>query len=208
MAEDTRAPTNDDGAQPTADAESPRPLVSIADLTPDPSNANLGTDRGREAIAHSLREYGAGRSVLADREGRLIAGNKTVEQATALGFPIRVIETDGDELIVVRRTDLDLARDQAARELAFADNRSAELGLNWDPLQIHAAAIGLPNGLPSPLFTSEEVAALLATAPNGATARTVAPPLMMRAIASTIRDEILLPLNLTTEYRHAEAPSD
>ena len=72
----------------------------------DPRNANLGTERGRALLETSLREYGAGRAVLADRDGVLIAGNKTFEMARRLGIPTRLVETDGRELVVVRRQDL------------------------------------------------------------------------------------------------------
>jgi site-specific DNA-methyltransferase (adenine-specific)/site-specific DNA-methyltransferase (cytosine-N4-specific) len=109
-----------------------RKLNTIADLTFDDKNANRGTDRGRQIVGHSLERYGAGRSVLADRAGKLIAGNKTVEQARAAGMKIRVVPTDGRELVVVQRTDLDMDQDNAARELAIADNRAGELGLEWD----------------------------------------------------------------------------
>jgi len=34
----------------------------------DPHNANRGTDRGRRAVADSLAECGAGRSILVDRD--------------------------------------------------------------------------------------------------------------------------------------------
>ena len=40
----------------------------------DPHNANRGTDRGRRAVADSLAECGAGRSILVDRDGTVIAG--------------------------------------------------------------------------------------------------------------------------------------
>ena len=46
-------------------------------------------------------------------------------------MPVRVIETDGSELVVVKRTDLSLD-DAKARQLAIADNRSSEVGLDWD----------------------------------------------------------------------------
>ena len=59
----------------------------------DPHNANRGTDRGRRAVADSLAECGAGRSILVDRDGTVIAGNKTLEAAQALGLPVRVVET-------------------------------------------------------------------------------------------------------------------
>jgi DNA modification methylase len=111
-------------------------LATTADLTPDTQNANRGTRRGRALLGQSLRDDGAGRSILADRHGRVIAGNKTLEQATALRLPIRVVETTGEELVVVHRTDLDLATDPRARRLALADNRIAELDLDWDPAML------------------------------------------------------------------------
>src|SRR6185295_5926047 len=98
----------------------------------DAMNANRGTDRGREALERSLREYGAGRAVLIDRHGHIIAGNKTVERAMALNLPLRVVKTDGTHLIAVQREDLDLSRDPRAKALAIADNRVGELDLQWD----------------------------------------------------------------------------
>jgi DNA modification methylase len=83
-------------------------------------------------LDESLQLYGAGRSVLADKFGRLIAGNKTVEQARALKLPVRIVASRGRELVVVQREDLDLKRDPRARALAIADNRIAELDLVWD----------------------------------------------------------------------------
>jgi hypothetical protein len=52
------------------------PIRGVANLAPDPHNANLGTARGREALERSLREYGPGRAVLIDRNDCVIAGNK------------------------------------------------------------------------------------------------------------------------------------
>ena len=106
---------------------------NVADLELDIRNANRGNARGRDLLGDSLRQYGAGRSILADRFGRVIAGNKTVEQARALGIPITVVPTNGGTLVVVQRTDLDLDADPRARALAIADNRIAELDLDWDP---------------------------------------------------------------------------
>jgi len=75
---------------------------------------------------------GAGRSILVDKNGKVIAGNKTLEQALAEGIEIEMIKSDGKRLIVHQRTDLDLDKDPAARELAIADNRTSEIGLDWD----------------------------------------------------------------------------
>ena len=106
----------------------------LADLIPDKNNANKGTQRGLKALDTSLRQYGAGRSVLIDRKGRIIAGNKTVERAADIGLDdVIVVETDGTKLVAVKRTDLDLEDDGGkARALATYDNRSGQLDLDWD----------------------------------------------------------------------------
>ena len=119
------------------------PIQSLDDLQPDPLNANRGTDRGREALRRSLHTYGAGRSIVIDKRGRILGGHKTVEQAKHLGLPITVVPTTGQELVVVQRVDLDARTDGlfswpscvsrlGPRNLALADNRVAELDLDWD----------------------------------------------------------------------------
>lgn len=113
-------------------------MAKLRDLTPDISNANRGTERGRYALEASLRKYGAGRSILIDREGRIIAGNKTAETAADVGIDdVIIVQTDGRQLVAVQRTDLDLDSKEA-RELAYADNRVAELDLSFDPEQVLA----------------------------------------------------------------------
>ena len=143
------------------------PVRALSDLTSDPHNANRGTARGREALADSLRAYGAGRAVLVDRHGVVISGNQTVEQAKAQGLGLRVIESDGSELIAVRRSDLDLASDARAQALAVADNRVSELGLEWDEVvlrDLDEAGVDLSN-----FWSDGEFAALLATPTAGLT---------------------------------------
>lgn len=104
----------------------------LTEYQPDPNNANLGTERGRYALEKSLEKFGAGRSILTDKNGVIIAGNKTLETAVEAGFEHAIeVETDGTTLVVVKRTDLDLAKDSRAKELAIADNRVAELDLAW-----------------------------------------------------------------------------
>jgi len=139
----------------------------LESLVPDPQNANRGTDRGREALALSLREYGPGRAVLIDRRGRIIAGNKTVEQAKRLNIPLRVVKTDGRHLIAVQRNDLDLRTDARAKALAIADNRVGQLDLEWDVAmlkQLQADGLDL-----SAFWTAEEFAALFADPTSGLT---------------------------------------
>jgi DNA modification methylase len=143
-----------------------RPL-RLHDLTSDPHNANRGTERGRTALEHSLREYGAGRAVLIDQHGRIISGNKTVEQAKRLHIPLRVVKTDGHHLVAVQRDDLDLATDPRAKALAIADNRVAQLDLEWDVEMLkEACADGLDL---SAFWTDAEFADLFAETKTGLT---------------------------------------
>ena len=87
-------------------------------------------------VNESIRSLGAGRSILADKNGVVIAGNKTLDAAQDCGLPVKEVHTKGDELVVVVRDDLDLVEDKKARELAYYDNRAAEVGLLWDDEQI------------------------------------------------------------------------
>lgn len=143
-------------------------IASLDDLGADPANANKGTDKGRAAVAQSLLECGAGRSILADKDGTVIAGNKTLEAARTLGLPVRVVDSTGQELVVVRRTDLDLGADDKARRLAYLDNRAGELGLDWDTEQMLE---DLQQGVDlSGIFDDDEIKRLLdsVAAGNGA----------------------------------------
>jgi DNA modification methylase len=109
----------------------------MSDLRFDEHNANQGTARGRELLMQSIRELGAGRSILVDKDGNVIAGNKTLEAAQKAGLKIKVISTAGDELVVVQRQDLNLDDPTgAARRLAYLDNRVSELDLAWDAEQL------------------------------------------------------------------------
>jgi len=134
--------------------------LSMDDLQPDSKNANKGSDRGRALVEASLQECGAGRSVLADRDGVVIAGNKTLEAARRLGLPVRAVRTEGAELVVVQRSDLSLDEGDKARRLAYLDNRTSELGLQWDCEQLLA---DLQGGVDlSGIFERPELDALLA----------------------------------------------
>ena len=106
-------------------------INSINDLSCDEDNLNAGTERADAIIEQSLQRLGAGRSVLADKNGKLIAGNHVVEKARELGFDIETVHTTGNRLVVVVRDDLDLDQDARARELSIADNRASEVGLSW-----------------------------------------------------------------------------
>lgn len=108
--------------------------IGKQDVTFDKENANRHTAKGRELVDKSIGELGAGRSVLVDKNGVLIAGNLTTETAIGKGLKMIEVETDGDTLIVVKRTDLDMEdeTDNRARKMAIVDNSSALFGIDFD----------------------------------------------------------------------------
>lgn len=96
----------------------------------DKRNYRRHSDKNKEVIRRSLMECGAGRSVVIDRDGELIAGNGVFEQAKKLGIKPKIVETDGSELVVVRRTDLG-TDDEKRRRLAMADNAAGD-AVDWN----------------------------------------------------------------------------
>lgn len=99
-------------------------------ITFDKKNYRKHSEQNKKRIRKSLADCGAGRSVLVDKEGCLIAGNGVYEQAEKMGIKTRVIETDGTELVVVKRTDL-ATDDQRRKLLALADNATSD-HVEWD----------------------------------------------------------------------------
>ena len=106
--------------------------TNIESLVPDNKNFNKGTQYGDHLMDESLRRFGLGRSILIDKNNRIIAGNKTAEKAADIGFTdVVVVEVDGNQLVAVKRKDIDL--DSAkGRELALADNATGKANLEWD----------------------------------------------------------------------------
>lgn len=109
----------------------------LSDYTPDPRNANKGSERGWRMVNDSIQEDGMGRSLVAAADRTLIAGNKTAENAADLGIE-EVIEvtTNGKQVVVVRREDWQDGDDEHARRYAYRDNRAGELSLEWDAEQV------------------------------------------------------------------------
>lgn len=106
--------------------------AKLSDLIPDDKNFNKGTEFGQHLIEKSLRENGAGRSILLDKNNRIIAGNKTAENAAAIDLDdVVIVETDGTKLVAVKRTDIDLDSEQG-RKMALADNATSAANLDWD----------------------------------------------------------------------------
>lgn len=99
-------------------------------ITFDKKNYRKHSEQNKKRIRKSLTECGAGRSVLVDKDGCLIAGNGVYEQAEKMGIKTRVVETDGTELVVVKRTDIG-TDDPKRKTLALADNATSD-NVEWD----------------------------------------------------------------------------
>jgi len=109
-------------------------LASISDLKSDHKNARRRTDRSSDLIKESLQRYGAARSIVIDEENRILAGNGTIDGAKAAGIRrVRIIESEGNEIIAVKRTGLS---EEDKVGLALADNRTADLS-EWDQEMLH-----------------------------------------------------------------------
>lgn len=106
--------------------------LDLEDLKYDDLNFNKGTLIGKVLLDRSFDKFGAGRSILIDKNNCIIAGNKSVKSALSNGISkCRVIETQGDELVAVRRIDIDLSSPEG-REFALADNATSKANFNLD----------------------------------------------------------------------------
>ena len=131
-------------------------MTSITSLQSDHKNARRRTDRSSELIKESLQRYGAARSIVIDEDNRILAGNGTIDGAKAAGIKnVRIIETDGDEIIAVKRTGLS---EEQKVGLALADNRTADLS-EWDQEMLHQ--LSEEHDL-SPWFNQDDLDELLA----------------------------------------------
>jgi DNA modification methylase len=131
-------------------------------LKHDPRNARAHTPRNEGMIAESIRRAGAGRSLLAARDGTILAGNATYDALASVGMEdIIIVDTDGTKAVVVRRTDLDPDSPEAVH-LALADNRAAELA-DWDPAMLNQVLLEFPEAIDATFFP-EEIDALLGSA--------------------------------------------
>lgn len=97
----------------------------MSNIKIDPNNYRIHDDKNKRLIRKSLEECGAGRSILFDNDDCIIAGNGVYEQAQELGLKVRVIESDGTELIAIKRKDLS-TEDARRKALALADNHTSD----------------------------------------------------------------------------------
>ena len=98
--------------------------MQIKDLKQDKRNYRNHNERNLNLIKKSVSEVGLGRSVVIDNENEIVCGNGLVSTLDK-NTPIKVIETDGTQLVVVKRTDLK-TDDEKRKQLAIMDNSTSD----------------------------------------------------------------------------------
>lgn len=91
----------------------------------DDHNYRNHDERNLRLIEKSLKECGAGRSIVADADGVIIGGNATYKTAQKLNIPTKIIETDGNTLVILKRTDLK-TNSKKRKKLALLDNSTGD----------------------------------------------------------------------------------
>lgn len=98
--------------------------MQVKDLKQDRRNYRKHNQRNLDLIKKSVNEVGFGRSIVVNSENEIICGNgisSTLDKDTKL----RVVETDGTELIVVKRNDLKTG-DLKQTKLGIFDNSTSD----------------------------------------------------------------------------------
>ena len=103
--------------------------LTVKDLKLDKRNYNKHNEENKRLIKKSIDECGFGRSVVIDNDGGVICGNGVVSTLDD-NTNIKVVETDGNELVVIRRKDLK-REDEKRDKLAILDNSTGKLS-EWD----------------------------------------------------------------------------
>ena len=137
----------------------------IGEYKPDPNNVREHNARGQAALVDSLHEVGAARSLVADADDTIQAGNGVWEAAAEAGIEnVIEIETDGDAIIVHKRRDLTDEKADMKQKLAIYDNRASELS-NWNFPGLASAIKDLEarGALSHQLFADYEIKPLVET---------------------------------------------
>ena len=122
-----------------------------SEIKQDSRNYRSHNEKNKELMKKSLQECGTGRSIAIDSQNEIIAGNGIFEQAKKLNIPIKVIESDGKELVVIKRTDLK-TKDKKRKKLAIYDNSTSDtsffnldlLGQDFSKENLMSLGIDLP----------------------------------------------------------------
>lgn len=106
-------------------------IKDINEIVPTKSY-NLGSKKGNRVLKRSIKDLGCTRSIVVDRFNNVIIGDKVLKEAIEAGIKkVKIVDTIGDVLVVVRRTDIDKST-RKANEIALVDNLTSELNLNYD----------------------------------------------------------------------------
>ena len=95
------------------------------DLKLDTRNYRKHSEENLRLIKKSIDECGFARSVVIDNDNEIIAGNGVVSSIDD-NTKIKIIETDGTDLVVIKRTDLNRT-DEKRDKLAILDNSTTDL---------------------------------------------------------------------------------
>lgn len=95
-------------------------LTPVENLTSDPENARVHSERNLDTIKESLREFGQRKPIVVTQAGIVLAGNGTLEAARRLGWTQIAVVTVPNTWTY-----------EEARAFAIADNRTAELA-KWN----------------------------------------------------------------------------
>ncbi len=125
-------------------AQTETKIEKITDLKPNLHNPNRGTLRGRAMLERALTKHGWAGAMTVDRNGVVIDGNQRLDVLAGgespnpdEDIPIVVVKTDGRQVVVVQRTDLDLNDvDNPARLMTYEINRIAEVNYDLSPEQL------------------------------------------------------------------------
>lgn len=98
--------------------------MKVEDLKFDKRNFRKHSEKNQDLIKKSINEVGFGRSIVIDADNEIVCGNGVVSQI-AKSTPIKVVETNGSELVVVKRTDLK-TDDAKRKQLAVMDNSTSD----------------------------------------------------------------------------------
>jgi hypothetical protein len=98
--------------------------MKVEDLKFDKRNYRRHSEKNQDLIKKSINEVGFGRSIVIDADNEIVCGNGVVSQI-AKSTPIKVVETNGSELVVVKRTDLK-TDDEKRKQLAVMDNSTSD----------------------------------------------------------------------------------
>lgn len=98
--------------------------MELKDIKQDKRNYRVHNEKNLSLIKKSIDEVGFGRSIVVDSQNEVIAGNGLISQVDKK-TKIKVVETDGSELVVVKRTDLK-TDDDKRKQLAIMDNSTSD----------------------------------------------------------------------------------